>query len=333
MNKSDLIRKYMSENPQAKDKRDIARTMMKLYPDIFTDLERARTLVRQVTGTTGGKLRNAYKNPDKIKFFFSGFEKWSEENLNNENYPWYKPFVIPDSIKKLNVIADLHSVHLDAKVFTKFLKSVKDKTAILINGDLIDSETLSRHLINHNAIAYDHEIDICHNILKGLKEEFTHVYFKEGNHDFWLERYLLINSRAMLDTFKKRGVNVKELLQCGGLGVHHIHNLQYIQYGDLDIIHAHEMGGFGGGKFPARNYLDKWQTFRKKYDVKLMHAHCHRNDHALSARSKEGKIGECWSMPAMCKKMAHFNPYAGWDNGWVELTNNDGIVDVKVTVI
>ncbi len=314
------------------NKRTLAKFLVEQHPDLFTSTEMARSKIRTVTGTNGNRNRSLITDPKLSKFFYNGFEKWSEENLNTSNEPWHEPFIIPNSIKTLNVIADLHSVHLDYKVLEKFLKSTKDKTAVLINGDLLDSETLSRHLINHNAIAYDAEIDICHQIIKGLKEEFNHVYFKEGNHDFWLECYLLINSRAMLDTFKKRGVNVKELLQCGALGVEHIHNLKYIQYGDLDIVHGHEFQG-GGAKFPARSYLDKWQTFKGRYDVKVLHAHCHRNDKAVSTRSKDNKFGYAWSMSAMCRKGAHYNPFAGWTQGWAELTNNEGIVDVKLTVL
>jgi hypothetical protein len=294
--------------------------------------------VLHVTGTNG-HLRNTknslkrherFTNPEKTKYFFNGFEKWANENLNTELEPWHEPFVIPTSIKQLNIIADLHSVHLDKKVFTKFLKQTTNKEALLINGDLLDSETLSRHLINHNATEYDKEIEICRHILKVLKEEFTHVYFKEGNHDFWLERYLLTNSRAMLNTFKERGVNVKELLQCGALGVHHIHNLKYIQYGDLDIVHGHEFSGFGGGKFPARSLLDKWQTFMGRYDVKILGAHSHRMDEAVSARSKEGMFGYGYTIGAMCRKGAHYNPFAGWDNGCAEAKHTDEGTKVKL---
>ena len=333
MNKANLARDFITNNPTVKSKRAIAKELMVRYPEQFQNIEQARASVRLITGTIGDKNRAEYKDHEKIRFFYNGFEKWQEENLNTENRPWDEPYIIPKQFKHLNVISDLHSVYLDGKVMTAFLKRTSDKEAILINGDLMDSESLSRHLISHNAVEYDRETDICRQILIGLKQEFTHVYFKEGNHDFWLERYLLINSRAMINTFKERGVNVYELLQCGSIGVHHIHNLQSWQYHDLEGIHGHEFPGFGMGKFPATGLLDKWQTFKKRIDVKILGSHCHMNDHAISKKSKDGKFGEAWITPAMCKSFA-YNPYKGNDQGWAELiVNNDDKVEVKMTVL
>lgn len=330
MNKSDIVRDFITKS-KITSKKEIARQMVELHPDKFKTIEDARALVRYVTGSTGGKRRELFKDIDKRSFFYNGFDKWATENLNTEPRPWDEPFIIPDSIKELNVIADLHSIHLNPKVMQKFMKQTTNKEALLINGDLMDSENLSRHIKGHNVIEYEKELNICHNILKELKKEFTHVYFKEGNHDFWLERYLLTNAREI---FKLLGLDLKTLLRLGELGVHHIHNLRYIKYGDLDIVHGHEFSSaYGNGKFPATGYIDKWQTFRGIYDVKILAAHCHRQDYTVSKRSKTGEYGMGWVMPAMCRKAAGFNPYAGWDNGWAKLYNNDGNVNVKIVVV
>lgn len=327
MTKSDLIRQFILEN-NFKDKKEIARQIMKKYPGMYKSLETARLAVRGVTGAKGEAHRKAMTDPNKTKFFYNGFERWAKENLNTEQRPWDTPYQIP-YYKQLNVIADLHSVHLDHKAMSAFLKNTKDKTALLINGDLMDSESLSRHLKGHNLIEYEKELEICHQILKGLKEEFTHVYFHEGNHDFWLERYLLSNAREI---FRLRGVGLVDLLRLGELGVHHIHNLSYMTFGDMDILHGHQFPGFGNGKFPSVGLLDKWQTFKGKYNVKVLCSHSHRNDHSISRKSKDGKFGEAWVTPAMCRKGAQYNPYAGWDNGWTILTNNEGIVDVETII-
>jgi hypothetical protein len=330
MTKLDKIRKFITDHPELKEKKEIARHYMVAYPIDFKTLESCRSMVRQATGSNGNTPRERTKDPDKTKFFYNGFETWAKENLNTEQEPWKEPFVIPSSINNLSIIADLHSVNLNADCLTSFLRQTKNKEALIINGDLMDSESLSRHIKGHNLIAYENELELCHQILKGLKEEFNHVYYKEGNHDFWLERYLLTNAREI---FRLRGLELKELLRLGELGVHHIHNLQYWKYGDLDGCHGHEFPGYGMGKFPATGLLDKWQRFKGKPDVKVIASHCHRNDHAISKKSLDGKWGEAWVTPAMCNKMASFNPFAGWDNGWGNLSiNNDGITEVKMTV-
>lgn len=331
MTKSDIVRKFITDNPKIKNKKEIARHVTAEHPSVFKDIEHARSIVRNVTGSKGNKIREAINKPELTKFYYNGFEKWATENLNAELRPWDEPFQIPSSIKELNCIADIHSVYLDHHVFKSFLKETKNKEALMINGDLLDSESLSRHLKGHNLIEYDRELDLAYDILKMLKAEFNHIYFKEGNHDFWLERYLLTNAREI---FRLRGVGLKELLRLGELGIHHIHNLKYWRYGDLDGVHGHEFPGFGNGKFPSVGLLDKWQTFRGKYDVKIFCSHSHREDKTIGKKSKDGKFGQSWVGPAMCRKAAHYSPYAGWQNGWnVFRINNDGITEVYTRLV
>ncbi len=327
-----IVRKFLTERPlnalgKRWEKRDLARELVRLYPNDWKTIDDARSSVRVVLGSCGDKHRVEVKDPEKLRFFFQDFDKWAGENLNTEARPFDEPFVIPTSIKKLSVINDTHGQYLDPKVMISFLRRTKDKTAVFFNGDLMDSEALSRHLKTHNMIDYDKELELCHQILKGLTQEFDHVYFKEGNHDFWLERYLLTNAREI---FRLRGLDLQTLLRLGELKVHHIHNLKYVQYGDCDFVHAHEFPGFGMGKFPASGLLDKWQTFKHSYSVKIVGAHCHRADEAISRKSKTGEFGQGWIVACMCRKSASYNPYAGWDNGWGEATvNNDGKVEFE----
>jgi hypothetical protein len=325
MTLSDLCREYLQKYPN-KSKRALATLICNNHPDISKNIEAVRTTIRYLTGASGDKARK------EVKFFEKNeYGKWVQAYLNQDQRPWDDPFVIPNSIKQLNIIADIHSIHLDAKVLDQFMRQTKDKTALLINGDLLDSESLSRHMKLHNLVDYEHELDMCNKLLEGLKQEFNHVYFKAGNHDYWLERYLLNNAREI---FRLRGIQVQELLQCAGLGVEYIHNLRYIKYGDLDIMHGHEFNtAYGNGKYPAGGYVDKWQTFTGRYEVKILASHCHRQDYVVSKRSKDGKYGYGWVTPAMCRKGASYNPYAGWDNGWAVAYNNDGIVSVQIVVV
>ncbi len=53
----------------------------------------------------------------------------------------------------------------------------------------------------------------------------------------------------------------------------------------------------------------------------------------MSRRSKDGQYGIGWVTPAFCRKSAQYNPYAGWDNGWTELVNKDGKVEVTIHII
>lgn len=322
MSKADIIRKFLAEN-SLRSKKGIARILHEQHPKIFKSIEDARTSVRYVTGRTWDA--DKIKDPEKTKFFYNGFDKWSAQNLNIEEKQWNNPFVFPN-FETLNVIADLHSVHLNHKALETFIKTTKDKTAVLVNGDLLDSESLSRHIKGNNVVPYETELEICHQILKGLKEEFTHVYFHSGNHDYWLERYLRLNAR---EVFKVKGLTLNELLRLNEIGVQYIPQLQYMIFADIDILHGHQFNSFGGGKFPSVSLLDRWQTFKKKYDVKVLCSHAHRYDTSISRKSKNGLFGQAWVTPAMCKKGAEYNPFAGWDIGWVVIKNINGITSIE----
>ncbi len=321
LHKRQKVREFYDQNPGKHDKSKVADIMATKYGGTK---ESWRSSVRDVTGSMGDKNR---AKAISEKYFYNGFEKFHQENFKTEPEPFDEPFIIPSSIKKLSVISDLHSVYLDKDVMLSFLRRTKDKTAVMLNGDLMDSSSITRHLKEHNVVAYEKELEICHQILKGLKQEFTHVYFKEGNHDFWLQRYLLLNAR---EVFRVRGLELKELLRIGELGVHHIHNLKYWTFGDLDGVHGHEFPGFGLGKFPARALVDKWQTFKHKYSVKVLCGHCHRQDEAVTPKSKTGEYGYGYTVAAMCRKRFSYSPFGGLEQGWAELEIVDGKTEVTL---
>ncbi len=329
MTKVDLVRKYLDDNFIKKgisldlvEKKGIARVMAERHPKEFPSVETARSVVREVMGQKGVKQRS--QDPQIEKYYGDAFYSWADQ-LNDEVRPWDQPFIIPTATNHLNIIADLHSVHCHKPAMEWFLKRVKNKGAVLINGDMLDSESLSRHIKLQNVVDYDRELEMTHNILKVLKSEFNDVYAKEGNHDFWLERYLLSNAREL---FRLRGLSVKELLRLGELKVPHIHNLQYIKFHDLDIIHGHELAMGFGAQFIARAYAKRWQRFKRTMNVKILASHCHREDVEI-LHNQDGTFAYGYVTPAMCRKGAQYNPYGVGDIGYSEAFLTENGVQVK----
>ncbi len=329
MTKSDIIRKYLDDNFINKgisldviEKKGLCRVLMVNYPKEFDDIERTRVIVRQVMGQKGKRPRS--EDPEKQKYYGDAFYSWAE-SIDDEERPWDQPFIIPTATNHLTIAADFHSKHCVKAAVEWMLKRTKNKSALLMNGDLLDSESLSRHIKLSNVIDYDRELEMTHNLIKVFKSEFNDVYVKEGNHDAWLERYLLSNSREL---FRLRGLSVKELLRLGELKVPHIHNLQYIQFHDLDILHGHEVGMGFGAKFIAKAYAGRWQRFKRNMEVKVLTSHCHRADHDV-VRNQDGTTAYGWVTPAMCRKGAQYNPYAPNDVGYSEAFLTENGVQVK----
>lgn len=65
MNKTDIVRKFITENPKITKKKEIARLLFEANPETFKDIENARSFVRSVTGSNGIHSRDRITRPDK----------------------------------------------------------------------------------------------------------------------------------------------------------------------------------------------------------------------------------------------------------------------------
>lgn len=313
LTKNDLIRQLIDENTISgtiPPSRTIARMAMEKWPDVFNDIENTRSSVRLVTGSMGEKNKKHTANKE-----YFNLKKWHEGYAHNPlEDVWRTPFQIP-VFETLTIAADFHSVFVDHKSLDKFLKIVKNKEALLINGDLLDSQSLTRHLKTKNIARYEDEIEMSKQLLQHFKSEFNHVYFKEGNHDYWLERYV---ANVAPEIGKLKGFTLPEILGLAGMGVHHIHNLQEISYGEFTICHGHEFPmGFVVPNRPALSFLRKW-IHHKRTHAKLICSHVHQADEAIE-KTYDGKISRAWTTPAMCLKAAEYARFTRWDNGHTEV--------------
>jgi len=315
MTKRELIHQLIGENLKdgaTLSHRTLARMAVDKWPDIFTNVEGARSVVRQMKGASGTSKRNAVANKEyfNLKTWHAGYAHDPTEDV------WRTDFEIP-VFNQLTIVSDFHSVFVSKDALDKFLKNAQNKEAILINGDLLDSQSLTRHLKTKNTAKYEDEIEMSIQLLKHFKSEFNHVYYKEGNHCAWLSRYI---SNVAPEIGKLKGFELNEILGLTGMGVHHIHNLQPIKYGEFTICHGHEFPmGFAVPNRPALSYLRKW-IHHKRTSAKLICSHVHQADEAIE-KTYDGKISRAWTTPAMCLKAAEYARFSRWDNGHMEVYN------------
>ena len=161
----------------------------------------------------------------------------------------------------------------------------KKVSCILINGDLIDFATISRHEKDWRHRTIDEEFDAVKQFLKGLRKAFpkARIIFKEGNHDERWEKYLYVKAPEIFDC---KDFQLEVILRCGELGIEVVKEKRKINIGRLTVLHGHEMPG-GGGVNPARS------TFLKTLENTLI-GHVHKtsqhtestlNDHIISSQS------------------------------------------------
>lgn len=121
----------------------------------------------------------------------------------------WKPLPKPKKRKKAKVktaaiIGDHHAPHHDKTFHALFCEWLADEQPdeIILNGDLLDAATLSRHRVIPEG-GYDNPINEClqaaYNILRDYREAVPNadIHLQRGNHDERLEHALIDNVKAL----------------------------------------------------------------------------------------------------------------------------------------
>ena len=102
---------------------------------------------------------------------------------------------------KTAVFSDIHlGIHDKAALIAAIQYAKQDRVEnIILNGDILDSAQISRHPKHADTPKFLNEIELAKQFLEGLRSEFKdqNIYFKIGNHEDRLERYLMQNADAL----------------------------------------------------------------------------------------------------------------------------------------
>lgn len=217
----------------------IARKMFKEKPEMFLNLDSARSAVRNVKGTLGKRAAN-YVVPDL-----------KEDRTHIKN-----PFQLPESeadewemykikgVKKLLVLADIHLPYHDVGAVTAAIQKGKDEgvDGILINGDLLDFHTLTRFVKDPTARSFWDEVEMGREFFRILRKEFpdAQIIYKIGNHEERWENYMRVKAPEILDC---SDFKLDIILRLAENRVRYIDNKRIIDYNGLLILHGHEFFG------------------------------------------------------------------------------------------
>lgn len=314
-----IAEKYVIDNP-TKGNRTIARLLLHNHPEMFNDVEHARTCVRKLRGVSGSVRQKPKMRQLPIYSMVSPDDLQPDES-------WQTPYKIADSIKRLGVISDLHGVFLDKEAFDLAIHTLQNEKveSLLINGDLLDNHWLGRWIKNPVIKRLPEEMAFMKKLMGDLSKMFKNVYFKEGNHDAWLERRILTNSPefAGMEEF-----TLPHLLGLKDYGVHHIHNLQEIKFGDLSILHGHEKPGFFTPEFVAKAVIKWWQQYERTLTVKVMVSHFHTVDNFIQ-RNLDGSFAYGYVTGCLAKLKMDYHPYARRNHGIAIVDNDKGQTEVR----
>lgn len=183
----------------------------------------------------------------KVKNF--GFE----ESLGNE----YLSFKLPDEIRKIGVISDVHYPFHDLEALTIAIQYLlkEEIQALYLNGDIFDFYSISRHEKDPDLRDFPREVEMCRNFLQKLRDLFPTIpiYYKIGNHEDRYMKSLMINAEEFA---RIEDMLFDKFFRLDKLGIPLIESWQGTEMGDLLVLHGHELYG-GGGVNPAQGTMNK----------------------------------------------------------------------------
>lgn len=244
----------------------------KIYTDnplVFPSLEAARGAIRYLKGQMppiSKKTKKIYSPRNKAHIKPKEF-KYNPFKLPESHADSYEPYIIYQT--KTLIISDLHFPYQDNQAITCALNYGLEKkvNCILINGDLIDFATISRHEKDWRHRSVAEEFEAVRVFFKSLREAFPNVKIvvKNGNHELRWEKWLYVKAPEIFDC---SDFQLDVLFRFGELKIDYVSDKRPITIGKLTVLHGHELPGMGGVN-PAR------ATFLKTLDSVLV-GHYHR---------------------------------------------------------
>lgn len=309
--KNKIVREYIVKFPNASNAA-LARKILKEHPLEFDNTENIRFIIRYITGNIGEKRKKTITDKSLFRPARTSTEYLLPESYANE----YTPFEIKQS--RILIISDLHFPYQDNKAITLALDYGKEKKVdcILINGDLIDFATISRHEKDWRSRNVIQEFEAVKVFFKTLRTHFpnTKIVYKYGNHDERYEKYLYAKAPEIFDMPE---FQLEIILKLGELKIDIVKDKRPIILGKLTVLHGHELFGMGGVN-PAR------ATFTKTMEDTLV-GHYHRTS-SHSEPTMNNRLINVHSQGCLCEMHPLFAPINKWNLGfaYVELNIKTG---------
>jgi predicted phosphodiesterase len=261
-------------------------------------------VVREILHKTKGRGR-----PPKISEIDTALGDWIADFPDGDD-------VIQNPYKIEGRVGILSDIHLGVHDKTALLGAItylkKEKPDyIILNGDILDSASLSNHVRTATPPTYLYEIELGKNFLRSLQTEFpsAKIIYKEGNHEDRLTRYIMQRASELEGI-----VDLPRLLKLKELGIDYVEGTRFIQHGKTFIIHGHELK-ISGGVNPARALL------LRAFGNCIM-GHVHRTSFA-HGKNMQGKYIRTYTTGCLCKLQQGYMPHSQSNHGFAIIEEDE----------
>ena len=303
----------------------LARKIYLENKELFKDSEQVRCSLRYYRGNKGkGNIKKlASKEFVNIKI--------KPLSLPESHTNHVEVWKLPKANKKVLLLSDIHIPYHDVEAVKAALDFGKAEgvDTIYLNGDILDFFMLSFHEKNpKNRPGIKQELEMAREFFAYLRQEFPKatIYFKPGNHEYRLERYLYLKAPELLDCEEFK---LEVLLKLVEFRIIFISKRIKTYFGDLLVEHGDRIKGSGG--------INPAKTLFTRYKRHAICGHFHRKSEHME-KVYDGEIVRTFSVACLCELEPEYFEVNNHTNGMaiVEMNgnkfkvNNYSIEDGKV---
>lgn len=287
----------------------LAKKLVKDNPGIYRDVEHARSCINTSRGTNGNTIRR--KSSDKSLYGTSP-GKYVPFLPDAEPDNW-QPFHLPKANDNILHLQDLHVPYHSKETLELAVQYGIGKkiNTLLIGYDFIDFYQCSRFEKDPRKRSIKYEIDTANQILDYLQHKFpkAKVFWRNGNHDERLMRYLRVKAPELLDL---EVLQISELLHFAKRGITMIPDKQIVYAGNLAIIHGHEyQGGTPSAVNPARGLY-------VKSNANSLCGHSHKTSEHTDPNIN-GDVSTTYSVGCCCGLHPEYAALTKWNHGFAHI--------------
>lgn len=235
------------------------------------------------------------------------------------------------------LLFDIHIPHEDKVAVDCALNYAKKQYQIdniILGGDIMDCEALSKYDKNRNTVAFSVEVQKTRQFLDRLRDDFpeARITYLMGNHEERLEKYILKNAPDLVGV----AGGIENVLELEERGIQFVDNRvlkattnEFFKVGQFTVLHGHEMG-ICPTVSPAHRFLERAKR-------NLILGHIHAPDEKVTT-CIDGSIIRCYSVGTLGKLNPMYRPFNSWGQGFAiiehwkthDIVKNYRIFDGKV---
>lgn len=304
--KTSIARQYRAKYPNSPTL-TLARLLYRENISLYKDVEQARSCLRVIEGKAGDKNRQRYKDKSLYK------EEERSRNpykLPDSEEQEFKPYKISKKCQRILLLSDIHIPYHSIDAITLALDYGKQKKVdtIILNGDTIDFYMLSRFEKDPRKRSFASELEATRQFLTTLRKNFpdAHIFYKCGNHDIRLERYLMVKAPELLGVPE---FQLPKLLHFDDLDIKWIDDKVIMKLNALNIIHGHEF---------ATSFFSPVNVARGLFlrgNAVAIQGHNHQTSEN-TVTTLNGEMITTWSTGCLCELHPTYMPFNKWNHGF-----------------